>query len=68
MNSSPKSRSRREFIEGVAALSVLGAIGTGHLLASCKSQRERYETPVLSDRAPDGSVLKAGLIGCGCDY
>jgi len=65
MNSNLKSRSRREFIEGAAALSVLGAIGAGHLLTSCKSQRERYETPPLADKAPDGPLLKAGLIGCG---
>lgn len=65
MKQKPKSRSRREFIEGAAALGVLGAIGAGHLLSSCTSQKERYETPVLLDAAPDGPPLKAGLIGCG---
>ena len=65
MESKPKSQSRREFIEGAAALSVLGAIGAGQLLSSCTSPRARYETPVLLDSAPDGPLLKAGLIGCG---
>jgi len=65
MDSKPKSRSRREFIEGAAALGVMGAIGTGQLLSSCKPGREKYNAPVLYDRAPDGPPLKAGLIGCG---
>lgn len=65
MKLKPKSRSRREFIEGVAALGVLGTISAGQLLSSCTSPGQRYETPVLLDAAPDGPPLKAGLIGCG---
>ncbi len=60
-----KSKSRREFLGDAAALGIIGAIGAGHLLSSCTSRREEYETPVLLDRAPDGPPLKAGLIGCG---
>lgn len=65
MNNKPKSKSRREFIEGAAALGFMGAIGAGHFLSSCNSQKKRYETPVFLDKAPDGPPLKAGLIGCG---
>ncbi|MFO7924045.1 MAG: Gfo/Idh/MocA family oxidoreductase [Bacteroidales bacterium] len=65
MDSKPKSRSRREFIEGAATLGVMGAIGAGHLLSSCKPGREKYDAPVLYDIAPDGPPLKAGLVGCG---
>jgi myo-inositol 2-dehydrogenase / D-chiro-inositol 1-dehydrogenase len=59
------SKSRREFIGDAAALSVLGAIGAGHLLSSCQAKREGYEMPVFLDKAPDGHPLRAGLIGCG---
>lgn len=65
MKQKSKSKSRREFLEDAAALSVLGAIGAGHLLSSCQTKRERYEMPVFLDKAPDGRPLKAGLIGCG---
>jgi myo-inositol 2-dehydrogenase / D-chiro-inositol 1-dehydrogenase len=60
-----KSKSRREFLTGAAAIGVAGALGAGHLLSSCSTRRERYETPLFIDIAPDGPPLKAGLIGCG---
>jgi myo-inositol 2-dehydrogenase / D-chiro-inositol 1-dehydrogenase len=65
-NMKPKSKpqSRREFIGGAAALSLFGAIGAAHVLSSC-SRKEKYQTPLLHDSAPDGPILKAGLIGCG---
>jgi myo-inositol 2-dehydrogenase / D-chiro-inositol 1-dehydrogenase len=59
-----KSKGRRRFI-GDAALGIAGAMGAGYLLSSCSSGRSRYEAPVFYDTAPDGPVLKAGLIGCG---
>ncbi len=65
---SPKKRypqGRREFIGNMAALGAIGAIGAGHLLSSCGSRRGKYEVPVFPERAPDGPVLKAGIIGCG---
>ena len=65
MESKLKSKSRREFLEGAAALGLIGAFGAGNLLASCTSQREKYEAPAFLDKAPDGRPLKAGLIGCG---
>jgi myo-inositol 2-dehydrogenase / D-chiro-inositol 1-dehydrogenase len=58
------SQSRRKFI-GDAALGVMGAVGTGYLLSSCSSEKTRYETPVFLETAPDGPLLKAGVIGCG---
>ena len=65
MKQNSKSNSRREFIGNVAALGAIGAIGAGHLLTSCDSQRKKHVPPVLPESAPDGPVLKAGLIGCG---
>jgi predicted dehydrogenase len=47
---------RRTFIGAVAAL------GAGAVLAGCKKS---YPPVTFVDAAPDGPVLKAGLIGCG---
>src|SRR5271169_3937509 len=47
---------RRTFIGAVAA------VGAGAVLASCK---KTYPPVSFVDTAPDGPVLKAGLIGCG---
>ena len=47
---------RRTFIGAVAT------VGAGAVLASCKKS---YPPVSFVDTAPDGPVLKAGLIGCG---
>jgi myo-inositol 2-dehydrogenase / D-chiro-inositol 1-dehydrogenase len=65
MKNKLKSKSRREFLGDAAKLGILGAAGAGLVLSSCSSGRTRYEAPVFYDRAPDGPLLKAGLIGCG---
>jgi predicted dehydrogenase len=59
--------SRRKFISG-ATLATLGTIGAANLLSSCggaKKRKEEIPPFRLNDRAPDGPVLKAGLVGCG---
>jgi myo-inositol 2-dehydrogenase / D-chiro-inositol 1-dehydrogenase len=63
MNNS-ESGGRRKFIGNLAAIGALGAIGSGRLLSSCSSQK-KHQPPVFPGMAPDGPVLKAGLIGCG---
>ena len=65
MEKEQKSFNRREFIESAAALGIVGALGAGQFISSCSSGKKRYESPVFPDIAPDGPVLKAGLIGCG---
>lgn len=63
-----KSLSRRDFFGNAAALGAVGAVGMGYLLSSCGSKPKFVVppgTPPLLDTAPDGPVLKAGLIGCG---
>jgi predicted dehydrogenase len=58
--------SRRKFISG--ATLALGTIGAANLLSSCSREKERKEEipPFrLNEKAPDGPVLKAGLVGCG---
>ncbi len=65
MDNRSESPGRRKFIGDAAALGVMGALGAGYVLSSCGSREPEYEMPVFPDIAPDGPVLKAGLIGCG---
>ena len=61
------SPNRREFIETVGAIGAVGAVGA--LVAGCGrgvgDQYANYPWPPLLEQAPDGPVLRAGLIGCG---
>ena len=55
---------RRNFITKTA----LGTIGAAGILTSCSGpspKKEIIKLPKLLEQAPDGQVLKAGLIGCG---
>ena len=65
MDNKSKVPGRRRFIEDVAALGLVGAMSAGYVLSSCKPKKSKYEMPFFPERAPDGPVLKAGLIGCG---
>ncbi|TVR73840.1 MAG: gfo/Idh/MocA family oxidoreductase [Marinilabiliales bacterium] len=56
--------SRRKFLGNAAAIGAIGAVSSAALLSSC-SRKPKYSAPVFPDRAPDGPVLRAGLIGCG---
>ena len=68
------SLSRRDFFSTSAVVGVVGTIGAGAVLASCGSGPEKLVPlapltgayiPNLVDKADDGRVLKAGVIGCG---
>ncbi len=67
-----KEQSRRLFLSNMA-LGTIGTIGAAGILSGCaeggtaKSNQEGAAIPALEllDQAPDGKVLKAGLIGCG---
>lgn len=64
---SKKQQSRRDFLSTVT-LGTLGTIGAAGALASCSgSGALRKDDPYVSlrEQAPDGEVLKAGLVGCG---
>jgi len=63
---------RRQFIGAIGVVGAAGAIGA--LAAGCSGGKEgeavdkkrvQVEEPQFLDQAPDGEVLKAGLIGCG---
>ncbi|NEW85547.1 MAG: Gfo/Idh/MocA family oxidoreductase [Mariniphaga sp.] len=59
--------SRRKFIANTA-IGAIGTISAAGLLTSCaRSEKKGAEVklPEMLDMAPDGKVLKAGLIGCG---
>jgi hypothetical protein len=57
---------RRSFISKTT-LAAIGTIGASNLIASCSREPRRkiIKLPVLLTQAPDGLLLKAGLIGCG---
>lgn len=59
--------SRRKFLSNTT-MAAIGALGTTNLLTSCSgntSTTKEIKLPPLLNQAPDGKVLKAGLIGCG---
>ena len=69
--------SRRKFLSGAAAVGAASAMGVG-TLASCAGgggtsgaageydfKKRDYNLPPMLETAPDGPVLKAGVIGCG---
>jgi len=57
--------SRRNFLSAAATVGMAGVI-VPTILTSCSGKKKsKVEVPVMPDRAPDGPVLKAGLIGCG---
>lgn len=56
---------RRSFLGNAAAVGVT-AIGFPAIISGCARETKKIvEVPVLLDQAPDGPILKAGLIGCG---
>lgn len=58
-----KELSRRKFISRTA-LATVGTVATAGIITSCKS-KPKAKLPVMLNEAPDGRLLKAGLIGCG---
>lgn len=63
---SDKNIGRRKFISDTAlAAAALGSIGFVSSCAEKEPKKEEEKLPVLLTQAPDGPVLKAGLIGCG---
>jgi myo-inositol 2-dehydrogenase/D-chiro-inositol 1-dehydrogenase len=55
--------SRRKFISKTT-LAAIGTVTAARLVTSCQG-KEQATLPVLLNEAPDGKLLKAGLIGCG---
>ena len=59
--------SRRGFLKdsAIGSIGLLGGINVVGSCSSSKSKKEELRLPELLDKAIDGTVLKAGLIGCG---
>jgi myo-inositol 2-dehydrogenase / D-chiro-inositol 1-dehydrogenase len=64
MDNQSKALSRRKFLGDAAAISAIGALGVGAVISSC-GRRAEYTAPVFPDQAPDGRVIRAGVVGCG---
>src|SRR5512139_625122 len=60
------SISRRNFLGKAATVGVAGVV-VPTIITSCTSEPKKkvVEVPTFLDLAPDGPVLKAGVIGCG---
>jgi myo-inositol 2-dehydrogenase/D-chiro-inositol 1-dehydrogenase len=59
--------SRRRFLSNTA-MAAIGTLGAAQLLSGCagnSAKKGDLKLPDLLTQAPDGKVLKAGLIGCG---
>ncbi|MBW6501884.1 MAG: Gfo/Idh/MocA family oxidoreductase [Bacteroidales bacterium] len=54
---------RRKFISR-SALAAIGTFATAGIVTSCQP-KGKEKLPILLNEAPDGRLLKAGLIGCG---
>ncbi len=64
MDHKSNALSRRKFLGDAAAIGALGALGVGAIVSSC-GRREEYTAPAFLDQAPDGRVLRAGVVGTG---
>lgn len=57
--------SRRSFLGKATALGVAGVIVPSVITSCSRKQSTAAAAPVFLDQAPDGPILKAGVIGCG---
>lgn len=59
------SISRRNFLGTAAAAGAAGIVVPAFITSCSTEKRAKVVLPVMLDEAPDGPLLKAGLIGCG---
>ena len=59
------SISRRNFLGKAATVGVAGVVVPTIITGCARETKKVVEIPTMLDQAPDGPVLKAGLIGCG---
>jgi predicted dehydrogenase len=59
------SISRRNFLGKAATVGVAGVVVPSIITSCARETKKTVAVPTFLDQAPDGPVLKAGLIGCG---
>jgi len=59
------SISRRNFLGKAATVGVAGVIVPSILTSCARETKKVVPIPAMLDQAPDGAVIKAGVIGCG---
>jgi myo-inositol 2-dehydrogenase/D-chiro-inositol 1-dehydrogenase len=59
------SISRRNFLGKAATVGVAGVVAPTIITSCARETKKVVSIPALLDQAPDGPVLKAGVIGCG---
>ncbi|MFP4060853.1 MAG: Gfo/Idh/MocA family protein [Bacteroidota bacterium] len=63
-----ESLSRRKFLSNSSLIGAAGVIGVSQIISACGRKgavtRELFLPPLLEE-APDGKLLKAGVVGCG---
>jgi myo-inositol 2-dehydrogenase / D-chiro-inositol 1-dehydrogenase len=57
--------SRRNFLGKAATVGVAGVIVPSIITSCARETKKVIPIPAMLDQAPDGPVLKAGVIGCG---
>jgi myo-inositol 2-dehydrogenase / D-chiro-inositol 1-dehydrogenase len=57
--------SRRNFLGKAATVGVAGVIVPSIITSCSRETKKVVAVPTMLDQAPDGPVLKAGVIGCG---
>jgi predicted dehydrogenase len=57
--------SRRNFLGKAAAAGAAGIVAPAIIASCAPNNRKDVILPVMLEKAPDGPLLKAGLIGCG---
>jgi myo-inositol 2-dehydrogenase / D-chiro-inositol 1-dehydrogenase len=65
MEEKSKPLDRRIFLKNAASIAAVSALGSSLLFKSCGSDKSKVVVPTFLDQAPDGKVLKVGLVGCG---
>jgi predicted dehydrogenase len=59
------SISRRNFLDRAVKVGFAGAVAPAIITGCSRKSNNKIDLPEFPDQAPDGPVLKAGLIGCG---
>jgi len=59
------SISRRNFLSKAATVGVAGVVVPSIITSCARETKKVVAVPNFLDQAPDGPVLKAGVIGCG---